>query len=228
MVAGGENLRKVFMLDKSPVDVPPVFVVGENASLSLTLIVLPGTSASIPLTIEVVGRNAEVNLSGLYLSSGEDEMSIDIILQHRTEDGRSTQLFNGIIGESACCGFFGKIIIAPDAQRVAAFQENHNILLSDNARVNAKPRLEIYADDVKCSHGATVGKLNEEEQYYMRSRGIPESEARVLQMISFIAPIINALPESFELTSSQGTGIFSREELLGKVEGAVRDLEKIK
>ena len=95
----------------------------------------------------------------------------------------------------AKCGFFGKIVIAPDAQRTEAFQENHNILLSDTARVNTKPRLEIYADDVKCSHGATVGKLNEDEQFYMRSRGIPEDEAKVLQMISFVAPVLETILE---------------------------------
>ena len=70
------------------------------------------------------------------------------------------------------------------------FQENHNIVLTETAKVNTKPQLEIYADDVKCSHGATVGQLNEDELFYMRSRGIPEAEARTLQMLSFLAPVI--------------------------------------
>ena len=116
----------------------------------------------------------------------------------------------------AKCGFFGKIVIAPDAQRTEAFQENHNILLSDSARVNTKPRLEIYADDVKCSHGATVGKLNEDEQFYMRSRGIPEDEAKVLQMISFVAPVLEAVPEE----SSDGSPC--RSAVAGQVENAIR------
>ena len=85
--------------------------------------------------------------------------------------------------------FDGRIIVAPDAQQTEAYQENHNILLSDDAHVETTPQLEIYADDVKCSHGATVGRLDEDAQFYMRSRGIPEKEARVLQMLSFLSPV---------------------------------------
>ena len=92
--------------------------------------------------------------------------------------------------------FYGKIIVAKDAQRTEAYQENHNILLSDGAKVDTKPQLEIYADDVKCSHGATIGRLNEEEQFYMRSRGISLEDAKVLQMISFIAPVFENIPEA--------------------------------
>ena len=108
--------------------------------------------------------------------------------------------------------FYGKIIVAQDAQRTEAYQENHNILLSDDARVDTKPQLEIYADDVKCSHGATIGRLNEEEQFYMRSRGITLEDARVLQMISFIAPVLENIPED------------EREAVAAKFEEAVRNI----
>ena len=86
-------------------------------------------------------------------------------------------------------------MVAQDAQKTEAYQENHNLLISDTAKMDTKPQLEIYADDVKCSHGATVGRLNEEEQFYMRSRGIPEKEAMVLQMISFISPVVGHIPD---------------------------------
>ena len=99
--------------------------------------------------------------------------------------------------------FYGKIIVAQDAQRTEAYQENHNILLSDNAKVDTKPQLEIYADDVKCSHGATIGRLNEEEQFYMRSRGITLEDAKVLQMISFIAPVLENIPETQRVQLSE-------------------------
>lgn len=92
--------------------------------------------------------------------------------------------------------FYGLIYVKQDAQNTKAYQENHNILLSEHARVETKPQLEIYADDVECSHGATIGRLNEDEQFYMRSRGIPEDEARVLQMISFISPIVEHLEDA--------------------------------
>ena len=221
-VADGEHVRKVFVLGSACVaagatvgpasspggkpvtelaevtglaGIPANIEVGADATLDLTVIVLPGVSGRIPLTIDLTGAHSEVRLSGIYLCSGSDEVTFDITMHHRTGDCRSSQVFNGLASGEAECGFFGKIVIAPDAQRTEAFQENHNILLSDTARVNTKPRLEIYADDVKCSHGATVGKLNEDEQFYMRSRGIPEDEAKVLQMISFVAPVLESIPE---------------------------------
>lgn len=197
-------------------EIPSNIEVGADATLDLTVIVLPGVSARIPLTIDLTGTHSEVRLSGIYLCSGHDDVTFDITMHHRTGDCRSQQTFNGLATGEAKCGFFGKIVIAPDAQRTEAFQENHNILLSDTARVNTKPRLEIYADDVKCSHGATVGKLNEDEQFYMRSRGIPEDEAKVLQMISFVAPVLETIPE--EATC----GDLNRSAVAGLVENAIR------
>ena len=197
-------------------EIPSNIEVGADAALDLTVVVLPGVSARIPLTIDLTGAHSEVRLSGIYLCSGHDEVTFDITMHHRTGDCCSRQIFNGLAAGEAKCGFFGKIVIAPDAQRTEAFQENHNILLSDSARVNTKPRLEIYADDVKCSHGATVGKLNEDEQFYMRSRGIPEDEAKVLQMISFVAPVLEAVPEE----SSDGSPC--RSAVAGQVENAIR------
>ena len=199
-------------------EIPSNIEVGADAALDLTVIVLPGVSARIPLTIDLTGAHSEVRLSGIYLCSGHDEVTFDITMHHRTGDCRSRQTFNGLATGEAKCGFFGKIVIAPEAQRTEAFQENHNILLSDSARINTKPRLEIYADDVKCSHGTTVGKLNEDEQFYMRSRGIPEEEAKVLQMISFVAPVLENIPED----STDGTP--ARTAVAELVENAIRGL----
>ena len=196
--------------------IPSNIEVGADAALDLTVIVLPGVSVRIPLTIDLTGARSEVRLSGIYLCSSHDDVTFDITMHHRTGDCRSWQTFNGLATGEASCGFFGKIVIAPDAQRTEAFQENHNILLSDTARVNTKPRLEIYADDVKCSHGATVGKLNEDEQFYMRSRGIPEEEAKVLQMISFVAPVLETIPEDAT------DGDLSRPAIAELVESAIR------
>ena len=102
-----------------------------------------------------------------------------------------------------------------DAQRTEAYQENHNILLTDGAKVDTKPQLEIYADDVKCSHGATIGRLNEEEQFYMRSRGISLEDAKVLQMISFIAPVLENIEDHDE-----------RENIAADFENAIRNIVK--
>lgn len=233
-IAGGETLTRVYVLGgagdapqapgsllvsgeggrleriSSIAEIPSGFVVGEDASLDVTVIVLPGTSATIPLTVDLVGREAHARLAGIFLSKGSDQVTFDIRMNHRAEGCQSQQLFNGIAAGAARCAFFGKIVVAPEAQRTQAFQENHNIVLSDRADINTKPTLEIYADDVKCSHGATVGKLDEDEQYYMRSRGIPEDEAKVLQMISFLAPVISPARDA--------------ESLMETVESAVRSL----
>lgn len=207
-VAAGQSLRRTIVLGSGE-KVPEGFVVRENATLDLVIVVLPGVSESIPVTVDIVGEGANVFLSGIYLCGGSDKVRFDIVMNHRVARCESRQFFNGIAAGESDCGFFGKIVVAPDAQMTEAYQENHNVLLSEGAKVNAKPKLEIYADDVKCSHGATVGKLDEEERFYMRSRGVSEAEAKVLQMISFLSPA---------LARSEDEG------LAEKVEAAIRSL----
>ena len=167
----------------------PGYVVGAGEKLDLTFVVLPGESRDIDVAIDLVGEGAEAELKGLYLCGGEERVNFRILVHHRAPGCVSRQLFNGIAGGSARVSFEGRIVVAPDAQKTQAYQENHNILLSEDAHVETTPQLEIYADDVKCSHGATVGRLDEQAQFYMRTRGIPEREARVLQMLSFLSPV---------------------------------------
>lgn len=161
---------------------------GERLDLQFT--VFPGESRNIEVTVDLNGPGAEAHLRGLYLCNGSEQVNFRIVMHHRAPGCKSTQLFNGIAGGAAQVHFDGTIVVAPDAQQTEAYQENHNIVLTEEARVETKPQLEIYADDVKCSHGATVGQLNADELFYMRSRGIPEKEAETLQMLSFLAPVI--------------------------------------
>ena len=168
----------------------PAYVVRAGESLNLEFVVLPGESRDIDLRIDLAGPGAEAHVKGLYLCSGSEEVNIRILMHHRVPGCKSTQLINGIAGGTAQVRFHGTIVVAPDAQQTEAFQENHNIVLTPEAKVETRPQLEIYADDVKCSHGATVGSLNEDELFYMRSRGIPEAEAKTLQMLSFLSPVI--------------------------------------
>ena len=168
---------------------PAQYVVGAGEKLELSFVVLPGESRDIEVSIDLVGEGAEVTLKGLYLCGGDERVNFRILMHHRAGGCVSHQLFNGIASGSSKVTFEGRIVVAPDAQKTEAYQENHNIVLSDDAHVEATPQLEIYADDVKCSHGATVGRLDEEAQFYMRSRGIPEQEARVLQMLSFLSSV---------------------------------------
>jgi Fe-S cluster assembly protein SufD len=168
----------------------PDYIVGAGEKLELTFVVLPGESKDIDVAIDLVGEGAEVTLKGLYLCGGEERVKFRILMHHRAGGCVSHQLFNGIAGGSSRVTFDGRIIVAPDAQQTEAYQENHNILLSEQAHVETTPQLEIYADDVKCSHGATIGRLDEDALFYMRTRGVPEKEARVLQMLSFLSPVI--------------------------------------
>ena len=171
---------------------PPrgAYQVASGEKLELSFVVLPGESRDVEVTVDLNGPGAEVHLKGLYLCGADEKVNFRILVHHRAPGCKSTQLFNGLAGGTSQVGFHGTIVVAPDAQKTEAYQENHNIVLSDTARVETRPQLEIYADDVKCSHGATVGQLNEDERFYMRSRGIPDAEARRLQMLSFLSPVI--------------------------------------
>lgn len=167
-----------------------LFRVEAGQTLDLQYVVLPGESRDIDVNIDLVGPGAEAHIKALYLSRADEKVNFRILMHHRAPGCKSTQLVNGIAGGKAQVNFHGTIVVAPDAQQTEAYQENHNIVLTPEAQVKTEPRLEIYADDVKCSHGATVGQLNPDELFYMRSRGIPEAEARTLQMLSFLSPVI--------------------------------------
>ena len=167
-----------------------LYQVPAGERLELQFVVLPGESRDIDLSIDLTGPGAQAHVKALYLCNGEEKVNFRILMHHRAPGCISTQVVKGIAAGEAQVQFDGTIVVAPDAQQTEAYQENHNIVLTEQARVQTRPQLEIYADDVKCSHGATVGQLNPDELFYMRSRGIPEAEARTLQMLSFLSPVI--------------------------------------
>lgn len=193
-VTAGERLHKIYVIGGRNAcghsDLPQRIVVGRDAGADVVIAVLPGASCDLSIEVNLVGEGAEANIYGAYVCGGDEKVKVALDMKHDVPHCNSRQLFKGIAGGSSRVDFYGKIIVAQDAQRTEAYQENHNILLSESAKVDTKPQLEIYADDVKCSHGATIGRLNEEEQFYMRSRGISLEDAKVLQMISFIAPVL--------------------------------------
>lgn len=166
------------------------YQVAAGEKLELHYVVLPGESRDIDLSIDLIGPGAQAHVKALYLCKADEKVNFRILMHHRAPGCISTQVVKGIAAGEAQVHFDGTIVVAPDAQQTEAYQENHNIVLTEQARVQTRPQLEIYADDVKCSHGATVGQLNADELFYMRSRGIPEAEARTLQMLSFLSPVI--------------------------------------
>ena len=193
--------------------VPETIVLGSDEELSVLLIALPGVSADVSLKVDLNGEGARFALNGVGISTADEKIRVHVELRHNVPGCSSSQLFKNLVGGMARVDFYGRIIVAQDAQKTEAYQANHNLLLSETARVNTKPQLEIYADDVKCSHGATIGKLNEDEQFYMRSRGISLAEARFLQMISFVSPVFELVPEETE-----------RERLRDEVEAELRTI----
>ncbi len=139
------------------------------------------------------GRNAEANFNGLYFINDDNYVDNHTLTDHAVPNCNSNELYKGIIGGGATAVFSGKILVRKDAQKTAAYQSNKNILLTDRATINTKPQLEIYADDVKCSHGATSGNLDCDELFYLRTRGIGEDKARALLLGGFAGEVINKI-----------------------------------
>ncbi|MCD8186763.1 MAG: Fe-S cluster assembly protein SufD [Rikenellaceae bacterium] len=139
------------------------------------------------------GKGAENHMHGLFMAGEGEHLDSHTNIEHRAADCISYEDFRGVASGDGVGVFNGRILVAQDAQRTQAFQENHNLLLNDDAAIHTKPQLEIYADDVKCSHGATVGQLDEQAVFYMRQRGIGQQEARKLQLYGFVRTIIDKI-----------------------------------
>jgi Fe-S cluster assembly protein SufD len=136
------------------------------------------------------GENAECTMIGLYTSKGKVLYDNHTLVDHAVPNCNSNELYKGIIDDNSNGVFNGKIMVRKDAQKINAYQSNKNIVLSDKAGINSKPQLEIFADDVKCSHGATTGQLDKEQLFYLRARGIGKAEAQNMLLIAFANDII--------------------------------------
>ena len=149
------------------------------------------SSANASYRIDLDGADAENELGGVFLAAGEEHCVLKLHTAHNVADCRSNSYVKGVAGGCAVGEFCGMVYVAPDAQRTDARQQSRNILLSETARITTQPQLEIYADDVKCSHGMTTGQLDETALFYMQSRGIPRDEARMLLSVAFTADVID-------------------------------------
>jgi Fe-S cluster assembly protein SufD len=156
---------------------------------------------------EFNGENGYCELNGMYSGNQKQHIDNHTTIDHATAYCESHELYKGILDEKAAGVFNGKIFVRPDAQKTNAFQSNNCILLSDQAIIDTKPQLEIFADDVKCTHGATVGQLNEEAYFYMRSRGIEKSNARKLLIYAFASEVVDKI--SFHPARERVLDLFS-------------------
>ena len=169
------------------------FNVKANSRLISHSITLNGGLIRNDINVLMEGRGSETEVNGLYLVDKNQHVDNQIYIDHASPDCASRETFKGIIDDYARAVFNGHVMVRKDSQRTNAFQSNKNILLTDKATVNTKPFLEIYADDVKCSHGATVGQLDAEAMFYLRSRGIGEDNARMLLLYAFAAEVVNKI-----------------------------------
>lgn len=153
-------------------------------------ITLHGGAIRNNLRVYLNDENCENHALGLFLADQDQHVDNFTWVNHTRPNCLSNQLYKGILDDKATGAFNGRIHVWQDAQKTLAYQKNNNILLTDTATMNSKPQLEIYADDVKCSHGATVGQLDEDALFYLRSRGIPEKESRLLMMYAFANDVL--------------------------------------
>jgi Fe-S cluster assembly protein SufD len=168
---------------------------GRGARFASRVVTLGGRWVRNDLSVLLAGEGAECTLDGLYLGTGERLVDNHSLVDHAVPHCASRQLYKGVLGGNARGVFRGRVVVRPGAQKTDASQSNPNLLLSDGAEIDSKPQLEIYADDVKCSHGSAIGRLDENALFYLRSRAIGEREARALLTHGFAAEILGKLPE---------------------------------
>lgn len=157
----------------------------------------------------IQGSGAEAHLNGLYVPAGKQLMDNHTVVDHRVAQAESNELYKGVLMGHATGVFNGKIFVRQDAQQTNAFQSCKNVLASANASMNTKPQLEIWADDVKCSHGTTTGQLSEEALFYLRSRGISLASAKTLLLLAFVQELIDRI-EDESLHASLSEKIISK------------------
>ena len=154
-----------------------------------------GRLARNELHVILKGREANCSLYGAYTGRGSQHIDTTTFVDHVVPDCTSREVYKGALDDNSCGVFQGKILVRKDAQRTDGHQLNKALLLSEGAEINAKPELEIYADDVKCSHGATAGELDEEQLFYLRSRGVMEAEARDLLVTAFLEESLEVIAD---------------------------------
>ncbi len=169
------------------------FTVNTRGRMNSVAITLNGGMVRNDPTVFINGENAEVHLNGLFVVKENCHTDNHTMVEHRAPNCMSNELYKGVIADNATGVFNGKILVYRDAQKTNAYQSNKNILMGDKATINTKPQLEIYADDVRCTHGTTTGMLNEEALFYMRSRGLNEKLAKNILLQAFAKEVSNTI-----------------------------------
>ena len=162
----------------------------QDSTCDINTLIFGGSFTRNNLNFEQNGSNCESNMNGVSILDDNQLADNHTFVDHKSAHCRSNEMYKGVYLGHSKGVFNGKIMVRPDAQKIDAFQSNNNLLLSDNSTIDSKPQLEIYADDVKCSHGCTIGQLDEKALFYMRSRGIGIEEAKAVLTYAFASEAI--------------------------------------
>jgi Fe-S cluster assembly protein SufD len=168
---------------------------GRSASTASHSVLLGGSLVRNNVHPVLAGEGGECLINGLFIGAGEQHLDNYMLVEHASAHCGSRQFYNGILDQRAHGVFHGRIVVHKDAQKTDAKQTNRNLLLSDEAQIDTKPQLEIFADDVKCTHGATIGQIEENALFYLRSRGIEEVSARRLLLLAFASECLDRMKE---------------------------------
>ncbi len=206
----GQNAR--LTVDKIQLESDESFTVStdqvyqeRDSYFKINTISLSGIFIRNNLNILVDGENCETHLNGAYLPIEGQLVDNHTVVDHLQPNCNSNELYKGVLNGKSIGVFNGKVFVRPNAQKINAFQSNANVLISDDASMNSKPELEIYADDVKCSHGSTTGQMDEDAIFYLRARGISEKSAKALMTQAFIGDVLNKIDneEVFDYVQSK-------------------------
>ena len=197
-LATGEHRELVFV-NEQRLDLHVVQEAGSSLKVHALYLFSPtevSTGASeAHITVEQKGEGCQTEIYGLAFLHGEEQVQLTTNVQHLVGGGNSRQLIKFVLDDAALGEFYGQLRIAPDAQKTEAHQTNRNLLLSEQAVMRTRPQLEIYADDVKATHGATTGQLDESALFYMQQRCLDERTARKLLINAFMQDVVNTLSD---------------------------------
>jgi Fe-S cluster assembly protein SufD len=198
LIAGENTIAQHFLIEREHRQAYNVSTLriqqGRSANVTSHSLLLGGGLVRNNVHPVLAGEGGECLINGLFLGTGRQHLDNYMHVEHAAPHCSSRQFYNGILDGQAHGVFHGRIVVHKDAQKTDAKQTNRNLLLSDDAQIDTKPQLEIYADDVKCTHGATIGQIEEDALFYLRSRGLSEAEARRLLLLAFAEECIARMP----------------------------------
>lgn len=173
-----------------------VYDVGKRTSLSLVMLLLGKEAQNVSACINLCGQGATAQVFGIIYGSGDTQKTLHTLQHHESPDTTSDLLVKSVVTDHAVVSYDGAIKVDKDAQKTDAYQRNENLLISDTAKAYSKPSLEILANDVRCTHGATVGTVSEEQMWYLQSRGISTEKARRLIIEGFLESVIGKIGDT--------------------------------